>query len=303
MNKRTVISTIMLVALLVSGCGFQIVTGSGKIVTETRDVSGFTSITLNGIGDVYVTQGQSASLTIEAEDNLVPYFETVVQGSTLTIGQKPEYTGTNLRPTKPIKFTVTLPELAAVTLAGSGNFIIGDIQTTGDFKISLLGSGDITTGDLEAANVNINLAGSGDVTLGAVTADAVSSTTAGSGNISYQKINATTVGLSILGSGNVQLGTVTAESISSTASGSGDVTAAGEVTDQTVQTMGSSDYHANALKSQTATIHVSGSGDSQVSATGTLNVTILGSGDVAYSGSPKLNASIAGSGKVNPASQ
>ena len=52
-----------------------------------------------------------------------------------------------------------------------------------------------------------------------------------------------------------------------------------------------------------ATVRVTGSGDTQVSASGSLNVPILGSGDVAYSGSPKLNASIAGSGKVNPASQ
>ena len=57
------------------------------------------------------------------------------------------------------------------------------------------------------------------------------------------------------------------------------------------------------MKSNIATLRVTGSGNSQVSTRDTLNVTILGSGDVAYSGSPTVNASIAGSGKVNPASQ
>jgi hypothetical protein len=48
---------------------------------------------------------------------------------------------------------------------------------------------------------------------------------------------------------------------------------------------------------------VTGSGNSQIAASATLNVTILGSGDVAYSGNPTVHASIAGSGKVNPTSQ
>ena len=77
MNKRIIIpTTILLVALLVSGCGFQVVTGSGKVATETRNVSGFTSVTLAGIGNVYLTQGETESVRIEAEDNLIPYFET-----------------------------------------------------------------------------------------------------------------------------------------------------------------------------------------------------------------------------------
>ena len=74
MNKRmyTPAAAILLVALMGSGCGFQMVTGSGNIVTETRNVSGFTSITLAGIGNLYLTQGAAESVRIEAEDNLIP---------------------------------------------------------------------------------------------------------------------------------------------------------------------------------------------------------------------------------------
>ena len=279
MNKRIYIPTILLlVALLVSGCGFQIVSGSGKVAAETRNVSNFSSIRLAGIGDVIVTQGKNISVRIEAEDNLIPYFETTVQGNTLNIGMKNEYTGVSLHPTQPIKFYVTTPEIDAVTLAGSGNIITSDVKT-GDFKITLLGSGNISNDSLTAANVDINLSGSGDITLGTVSASEVTA--------------------NIAGSGNIRLDTLTADKISSKTAGSGNLTISGKVTDQSAEILGSGDYRASDLKSDTAIVRVTGSGNCQVSVTKTLNVTVLGSGDVVYSGNPTVNASVAGSGNVN----
>ena len=165
MNKRLYIPTILLLAaLLASGCGFQIVSGSGRIATETRNLSGFTSVSLAGIGNVYLTQGATESVRIEAEDNLIPYFDTSVLGSTLKIGIKNQYLGVSLQPTRPVKFYVTLPKIEAVTLAGSGNISAGKIQT-GAFRISLLGSGNISTDALTATNLDLRLGGSGNISL------------------------------------------------------------------------------------------------------------------------------------------
>jgi hypothetical protein len=47
-------------------------TGSGNVITESRDVAGFNEIALGGIGTGIVTQGDEEALTIEAEDNLLP---------------------------------------------------------------------------------------------------------------------------------------------------------------------------------------------------------------------------------------
>ena len=283
MNKRIIIpTTILLVALLVSGCGFQVVTGSGKVVTETRQVSGFTSVTLAGIGNVYLTQGETESVRIEAEDNLIPYFDTSVQGSTLKIGLKDQYMGISIRPTQPVKFYVTLPKIEAVTLAGSGNILAGKIQA-GAFKISLLGSGDISTDTLAATNLDIQLSGSGNISLGSISASEVTA--------------------NIAGLGDIQVATLTAQKISSRTAGSGDITIGGKVTEQSAEILGSGDYQAGGLKSDTATVRVTGSGNARVTASTTLNVNILGSGDVSYSGSPKMSVNIAGSGKVSQVSQ
>ncbi len=283
MNKRLYISTvILLVAVLASSCSFQIVSGSGKLSSETRNVRGFTSVTLAGIGTVYITQGPTESVRIEAEDNLIPYFDTSVVGSTLKIGLKDQYMGISMQPTRPVKFYVTLPRLEAVTLAGSGDIIASKVQA-GAFAISLLGSGNISTDALTATNLDIQLSGSGNINLRTVSANQVTAT--------------------IAGSGDIQVEALTADKISSKTAGSGNITIGGKVTDQSAEILGSGDYLAGGLKSATATVRVTGSGNSQISTSQTLKVTILGSGDVAYSGSPTVYASIAGSGKVNQASQ
>jgi len=283
MNKRMYIPAILLlVAMLVSGCGFQMVSGSGKLASETRNLSGFTNVTLAGIGNVYITQGPTESVRIEAEDNLIPYFDTSIQGSTLKIGIKDQYMGISLQPTLPVKFYVTLPKIEAVTLAGSGNIFAGKIQATA-FGISLLGSGNISNDALTVTNLDIHLSGSGNINLGTVSANQVTA--------------------NIAGSGDIQVDALTADKLSSKTAGSGNITIGGKVTEQSAEILGSGDYLGGGLKSDTATVRVTGSGDSQVSTSRTLNVTILGSGDVAYIGNPTVNASIAGSGKVNQSSQ
>jgi len=278
--RITIPSILLLAALLISGCGLQVVSGSGKVATENRTATGFTSVTLAGIGNLYLTQGASEAVRIEAEDNLIPYFETVVEGSTLKIGLKSQYMGINLRPTQPIKFYVTLPKIEAVTLAGSGNIFSGTLKT-GAFKIALLGSGNISAETLSGTTVDLNLSGSGNITLGSLAATEVTN--------------------SIAGSGNIQVDALTANKVSSKTSGSGNIILGGKVSGQSTEILGSGDYRASGLKSDTARMHVTGSGNSQVAVTTALNVTILGSGDVNYTGTPKLNVSISGSGKVNPA--
>jgi Putative auto-transporter adhesin, head GIN domain len=283
MNKRLFIPIIiLLVAGLISGCGFQMVTGSGKIASETRSVNGFTSVTLAGIGNVYLTQGEAESVRIEAEDNLIPYFDTSVQGTTLKIGVKDQYIGLSIRPNLPVKFFVTLPRIEAVTLAGSGNIFATAIQA-GALKISLSGSGDISAGTLTATNLDLQLSGSGNLSFATVTADQVTANITGSGNIKLDKLEADT--------------------INSKTAGSGNITVAGVVTGQSAEILGSGDYRAAGLTSELTTLRITGSGDGQVACSGTLNVNILGSGDVTYSGSPKMNVSIAGSGKVIQSSQ
>ena len=57
--------------MVIAGC--SVVTGSGQVGSETPPVSGFTGVSLTDVGEGIVEQGESESLTIEADDNVLPF--------------------------------------------------------------------------------------------------------------------------------------------------------------------------------------------------------------------------------------
>ena len=63
--------------------------GSGDVITETRDVAGFRRIVLVGEGNVIITQGDSESLEVTTDDNLMQYIETSLNGKTWCSPRRP----------------------------------------------------------------------------------------------------------------------------------------------------------------------------------------------------------------------
>jgi hypothetical protein len=68
------------VALLVTAC--SVTRGSGQLTTESRPVSGFTKVELSGTGELTIEQTGTESLTISAEDNILPRLTSEVSGDT-----------------------------------------------------------------------------------------------------------------------------------------------------------------------------------------------------------------------------
>src|SRR5689334_15816439 len=107
---------------LLAGCSATpTVRGNGVSATEMRQVVGFSSVDLAGIGQVRIEQTGSESVTIEAEANLLPLLVTTVDNGRLTLATKDNV---NVRPTRPVVFHVTVARLQAVSVSGSGDVSI-----------------------------------------------------------------------------------------------------------------------------------------------------------------------------------
>ena len=118
---------ITLVALLLTACGLKVVQGSGNMVTEPRDVSGFNRVSLSGSGEVIITQGGEESLTIETDDNIMEYVTAEVRGGTLFLDMDTQ--GVNLlAPTKLI-FTLGVKDLVGLSISGSADIEATDLDT------------------------------------------------------------------------------------------------------------------------------------------------------------------------------
>lgn len=135
--------------------------GNGNVSEETRDISGFSEITFSGIGELTVTLGDEPALSIEAEENLLPYIETYTRGNTLVIEIED---GINIQPTEPVRFAITAVSLESVEVSGVGDVNLPDLEAD-RFDISISGVGDVEISSLTAERLTADMSGLGDLTI------------------------------------------------------------------------------------------------------------------------------------------
>ena len=148
----------------------SVVNGSGDIVVEERQVSDFEEILVTGVGKVIVTQGETESLTIETDDNLMEYIKTEVKGNTLEIGftQDTSFSPGGgrkiLEPTDGFIFRVSVVDLNAISVSGAARFEVKKLKID-QLSINLSGAGDIMIDSLDAAHLDVLISGAGNVDL------------------------------------------------------------------------------------------------------------------------------------------
>lgn len=166
-------------ALVLSACNFVIpgaVVGSGKIVSESRPVSGFSKVDLTGYGDLAIDVNGSEALTIEGDDNIVPLVTTEVRGDTLYIGFKER---TPVQRVTRLRYTVSAKQLEGLTVSGAGNVNASninaprmDVMTSGagrinmsgkatDQTITLTGAGSFEGENLQGETAKVSTSGVG----------------------------------------------------------------------------------------------------------------------------------------------
>ena len=205
------------VAAWLAGCniGAPPVRGSGVVRTEPRDATGFSEVRLSGSGEVDVRHGDADSVTVEAEDNILPLLETRVRDGRLTLGTKPNV---SISPTRAIRYHVTVNRLTAIGVSGSGRFVADGLDTprlTADIsgsgsatlsgradavELTISGSGAYDASRLASKSATVTISGSGSATVNA--ADRVEATVSGSGSVRY--LGNPSVDQQVSGSGSVR---------------------------------------------------------------------------------------------------
>ncbi len=200
--KKALLAILIFGGLILSGCAIipdkpATVKGSGNVISETRAVAGFKSISLEGSADVNVNFGTTESLTIRGEDNIIFLIETNVKNGQLVINTKPQMTYTA---TVPVVVNVTMIALDHVSLSGSGNITVPNFA--GDtLEVDMPGSGNIIIGG-SANLVDIKLGGSGNIFTDQLKAKNATAVLDGAGNIKVFASDHLDVTLS--GSGDIQ---------------------------------------------------------------------------------------------------
>ncbi len=159
-TKRYWLLTCLVAFSLFSGCSFNIgnngVRGSGIVKTESRKVAGFSSISFKSVGKVTVQQTGKESLTITADDNILPLLESRVADNILYLTLVND---SHFNPTKPIEFVVQVKGLESLNTDGVGSIEAQGIQGK-RLAVAMDGVGAVTIAG-SADTLDLSLSGVG----------------------------------------------------------------------------------------------------------------------------------------------
>jgi len=169
--------------------------GSGRIVSQTRNVDECNGITIHSVGDVYLTQDTVQSIRIEADDNIIENVITKKENGILLVGL-PEGSYSNVT----LRIYVSLKTIQSISINGAGNLNTQNMIECNELNCGINGAG------------NINLKGSGNY---------LNCLINGAGNIDAEKFVAKKCKAFVNGAGNCTV--YASEELDATVNGVGNI--------------------------------------------------------------------------------
>jgi hypothetical protein len=216
--------------IFLSSC--NVITGNGNIRTENRNTGNFQAVKTSGSIDIEITNGSAYSVSVEDDDNVLPYIVTEMSNGTLNIHYQDATSINNDH----AKVYITAPSLDKLSSSGSADIIIKDpLKNAQGIEMNVSGSGSIK-GEVDAPSVSVDITGSGNVDLKGRTKD-FECTVTGSGDVNCGGLQSENTTVKIMGSGNAHV--FASVHLSASSFGSGDIYYGGNPSNPEIHTTGS----------------------------------------------------------------
>ncbi|MEZ5059383.1 MAG: head GIN domain-containing protein [Saprospiraceae bacterium] len=188
--------------------------GTGDVVTEEIILPAFHSIDLSGADNVFLSQGPEQKIEVEGQANMIDLLNRDVSGGTWRIDFE-DCVGSH----RDLKIFITIPEIRAISITGSGDVFGENEFTVGDLELRTTGSGDMDLA-VNADDIDLRITGSGDTRHEGICDDLRINLT-GSGDYDGFNMEALSANVSITGSGDCEVRAV--DNLDVRITGSGDV--------------------------------------------------------------------------------
>lgn len=164
MTKHRILGNIVLIGLLLtlhSGCSYALngVKGDGNVVKQERSVSDFNGIDVGGAFRVFLTQGSSEKLVLEADENLLEIIETKVKGGVLHIN-----TTKDIKDFDEMNVYITFKDLSRLDISGACKLSGEDKFKFNDLEIDGSGASSIEL-KFSAADLDLDFSGASNIEL------------------------------------------------------------------------------------------------------------------------------------------
>lgn len=159
---------------------FSKVKGSGNVITQKRDLSGFKGVDFGGVFNVEINVSEEYAVEVEADDNLLQYITTRVDGDTLKIGTEERISTKNR-----IKVRISAPNIELIDASGASRATVNNLKNE-KLVIDTGGASRVTVSGNTGALV-IDMGGASYVDASGLTASKV---VVDGGGASRAKVNA-----------------------------------------------------------------------------------------------------------------
>lgn len=158
----------------------RLVIGTGPVVTQTLSLPAFDRIMNAGVANIFVTIGETQSVDLKAQQNIIEVLTFQVIDNILEIGVEKNVT---IGKAEDIRLEVIVSNLREIGVLGVGSYdLAGDYQD--ELEISIIGVGDVHAYDLKVGSCTIISTGVGNCWVNVT--DDLRVTLAGVGNIFYK---------------------------------------------------------------------------------------------------------------------
>lgn len=164
MKSLRVLATLLALSVgfisCVDGQFYNSIKGNGNVVKKDRSVSSFDGIKVSSGIDVYLSQGDKESVTVEADENLHEYILTEVRDGVLHVYSD----HVSIRHAERLRVYVTIKDVKSLKTSSAGDIVGETPIKCEDVEISASSSGDIAL-ELHATRVDLDISSAGDIKL------------------------------------------------------------------------------------------------------------------------------------------
>ncbi|MFO7873950.1 MAG: DUF2807 domain-containing protein [Bacteroidales bacterium] len=148
MKKEKMIRFVLFAVILINPAMLP-----AQMITEERAAEGFTGLKVSSVFEVYVTQGETFSVMVEAPEEHMEHIETIVENNMLSI----DYTQRRVRNLEDLKVYVTAPEFYYLQASGASSIQTDDTLRNASLELRVTGASSIDVAvDVEELTTKVN---------------------------------------------------------------------------------------------------------------------------------------------------
>lgn len=150
---------LILLGILMAGvvsAGVKKIKGTGYLVVHDRQAEQpFTRVSVQQSITLYISQGKTEGITVEADDNIIPYIKTEIKDGQLNVFLDPEvivrrYTAMNV--------SVSMPVITDINVTAAGRLEGSSLFTVNKLEIVASGAGNVKL-EVKGSEVDVEASG------------------------------------------------------------------------------------------------------------------------------------------------